>query len=101
MPIFRNNRTEARTAINVHFAGNLLIVTLDNGSLLRVPLEDIGWLHWLLDATPTQRAKWTLEPGGFAVYWEELDDGFEIEHLLKMPDINIQTNVAEQQYILA
>jgi hypothetical protein len=41
-------------------------------------------LKWLAKATPEQRAKWTIEPGGFAIYWEELDDGIEISHLLSM-----------------
>ena len=35
-------------------------------------------------ATPEQRAKWKIEPGGFAIYWEDLDDGIEISHLLSM-----------------
>jgi hypothetical protein len=42
----------------------------------------MDWLKWLANATPDQRVKWTIEPGGFAIYWEELDDGIEISHLL-------------------
>jgi len=41
-------------------------------------------LHWLAKATPAQQKNWTLEPNGFAIYWEELDDGIEISHLLGM-----------------
>jgi hypothetical protein len=37
-----------------------------------------------VQASPEQRAKWSLEPEGFAIYWEELDDGFEIGRLLAM-----------------
>jgi len=44
----------------------------------------MNWLKWLAEATPEQRAKWAIEPGGFVVYWEELDDGFEIQHLLSL-----------------
>ena len=42
----------------------------------------VPWLKWLAQATPKQRAKWKLEPGGYAIYWEDLDDGIEVCHLL-------------------
>jgi len=42
-----------------------------------LPLS-LPWLAWLAQATPEQRAHWSLEPRGFAVYWEELDNGIEI-----------------------
>ncbi len=45
-------------------------------------MDRIAWLDWLLKATPEQRANWSLEPGGFAIYWEDLDDGVEVAHLL-------------------
>jgi len=31
-----------------------------------------------------QRANWSLEPGGYAIYWPDLDDGIEVCHLLDM-----------------
>ncbi len=31
--------------------------------------------------TPEQRADWTIEPDVYAIYWDELDDGIEVEHL--------------------
>jgi len=34
-----------------------------------------------------QRANWSLEPGGFAIYWNDLDDGIEICHLLGMQPV--------------
>ena len=87
MPIFKDNLRTSQRATSVHFSDNDMIVTLNDGTYLRVALGKIAWLRWLLDATPAQRAEWTLEPGGFAVYWDALDDGFEIEHLLNMPDL--------------
>jgi hypothetical protein len=42
----------------------------------------VPWLKWLAKATPKQRANWTIEPGGFAIYWSDLDDGIEVCHLL-------------------
>jgi hypothetical protein len=40
-------------------------------------------LRWLTNATPPQRANWVIGPGGRSVLWNDLDDGIEIEHLLK------------------
>ena len=44
-------------------------------------------MKWLRDATPEQRANWSIEPRGFAIYWEDLDDGIELSHLLSMQPI--------------
>ena len=74
-------------ATDVHFLGNTLFISLSDGRELSVPLDRIDWLRWLLNATPDQRAKWSLEPGGFAVYWEELDDGIEVCRLLDMQSL--------------
>ncbi len=69
---------------SVRFEGNILHILLSDGREISLPIDQMDWLKWLANATPEQRAKWTIEPGGFAVYWEELDDGFEIEHLLSL-----------------
>jgi hypothetical protein len=59
-----------------------LCIFLSDGREISLPIDQMDWLKWLAKAAPEQRAKWTIEPGGFAVYWDELDDGIEIEHLL-------------------
>ncbi len=69
---------------NVRFEGNVLHILLSDGREISLPIDQMEWLKWLANATPEQRSKWTIEPGGFAVYWEELDDGLEIEHLLSL-----------------
>ena len=74
--------TEAVRARDVSFADDRLCIELSDGRQLSVPYKKIPWLKWLAKATPKQRAGWSLEPGGYAVYWEQLDDGFEICHLL-------------------
>ncbi len=66
----------------IRFEANLLHILLSDGREISLPLDRMDWLKWLANATVEQRAKWKIEPGGFAIYWEELDDGFEIEHLL-------------------
>lgn len=71
-------------AKSVSFEGNILHVLLSDGREINLPIDQMDWLRWLAKATLEQRSKWTIEPGGFAVYWEELDDGFEIEHLLSL-----------------
>jgi hypothetical protein len=71
-------------ATNVKFVGNTLCVSLSDGREVSVAIDQVEWLNWLTKATPSQRAKWSLEPEGFAIYWEELDDGIEVCHLLRM-----------------
>ncbi|MBI4787115.1 MAG: DUF2442 domain-containing protein [Chloroflexi bacterium] len=75
-------------ATNVRFAGGMLYVTLNDGRQVGLPLRKTKWLKWLAHATPRQRKRWTIEPLGDAsdevrpLYWNELDDGIEICHLL-------------------
>ncbi len=69
-------------AVDVRFDDNDLTIVLTDGRSLHIPLARIGWLAWLANATPAHRANWIIEPGGFAVYRPDLDDGVEISHLL-------------------
>lgn len=75
------NQVRAKGA---RFVGDVLFVSLSDGREIGLPLEQFEWLAWLKNATPEQRDKWSIEPGGFAIYWEDLDDGIEIGHLLGM-----------------
>lgn len=75
---------EQVAATNVTFEENNLLVLLNDGREISLPIDRIDWLEWLAKATPAQRANWSLEPGGYAVYWEDLDDGFEVCHILTM-----------------
>ena len=84
MDISRNEIVELVQATNVEFEGNMLHVVLSDGRRVSLPLDTISWLSWLAGATPEQRANWSIEPGGYAVYWEDLDDGFEVMHLLNV-----------------
>ncbi|MGD9100132.1 MAG: DUF2442 domain-containing protein [Anaerolineae bacterium] len=71
-------------AIGVRFVDDVLHVALSDKREISVPMEHVPWLEWLVKATPAQRADWSIEPQGFAIYWDELDDGIEICHLLGM-----------------
>jgi len=69
-------------AKDLRFESNTLRILLSDGREISLPIDQMDWLKWLAQAAPEQRVKWTIEPGGFAIYWDELDDGIEIEHLL-------------------
>jgi hypothetical protein len=88
MNTLTDKATETVRAREVSFAGDRLCIELSDGRELSVPYKKIPWLKWLAKATPKQRADWSLEPGGYAIYWEQLDDGVEICHLLGMESLN-------------
>lgn len=75
-------KSESVRAESVRFTGGVLRVGLDDGREVSLPLNEVPWLKWLAKATLKQRANWTIEPGGFAIYWPDLDDGIEVCHLL-------------------
>ncbi|MBI3913849.1 MAG: DUF2442 domain-containing protein [Chloroflexi bacterium] len=81
-----NEKIEVK-AQRVRFVGDLLILELSDGRNISLPMEKIKWLAWLLKATPEQRGKWSILPHGYGVYWEELDDGFEVEHALSTAEL--------------
>lgn len=72
------------TATAVRFSDKMLHVSLSDDREISLPLDRIEWLDWLAKATPEQKANWRIEPGGFAIYWDDLDDGVEVCHLLEM-----------------
>ena len=76
-----NTQVQAK---KLRFEDNLLFILLSDGREISLPIDRMEWLQWLTKATPEQRARWIIEPGGFAIYWEDLDDGIEIEHVLSM-----------------
>ncbi len=86
LPVY-SERDRSVTALKVWFDGDMLSILLDDFRTISVDLTKIKWLNWLKDATPEQRVHWSIEPGGFAVYWENLDDGIEISHLLGIQPI--------------
>lgn len=71
-------------ATGVRFDKNLLHVSLSDGREISIPIDRVEWLRWLVKATDEQRARWSLEPGGFAIYWDDLDDGIEVCRLLDL-----------------
>jgi hypothetical protein len=76
--------SEQVAATKARFEENILYISLSDGREVSLPIDRIDWLAWLAQATPEQRANWSLEPGGYAIYWEDLDDGIEVCHILVM-----------------
>lgn len=76
--------TEEVKAIGVRFEDHRLIIALSDNREISLRMDKIEWLSWLAKATPEQRERWSVEPGGYAIYWEELDDGIELCHVLAM-----------------
>src|SRR4029453_15721837 len=69
---------------NVRFDGDMLFIELDDERQIGLPFKKIRWLDCLAREPPAKRANLTIEPYGYAVWWEELDDGFELEHALSL-----------------
>lgn len=84
----QDNIAELVTVIDILFDDDTLHVQLSDGRRVSLPLNNISWLEWLASASAKQRAGWTIEPGGYAVYWDELDDGFEVAHLLGLQPLS-------------
>jgi hypothetical protein len=84
MTISINSTVQDAEIQNVRFEGQYLFVELNDGRLIGLPYQKIRWLNWLAAATPEQRAKWQIEPQGYAVWWDELGDGFELAHALSL-----------------
>ena len=79
---------ELVTAVDVQFDENILRVLLSDSRQVSLPLDTVSWLNWLYAASPEQRDGWTIEPGGYAIYWQGLDDGLEVAHLLGLQPLS-------------
>ncbi|MFV1976032.1 MAG: DUF2442 domain-containing protein [Candidatus Scalindua sp.] len=84
MPTLTNSNAQTVFATGVRFDKNMLYVSLNDNREICLPVDRMDWLDWLAKATPQQRANWSLESGGFAIYWDDLDDGIEVCHILSM-----------------
>ena len=64
-----------------------MTVVLSDGREVGLPYSRVPSLRWLAGVTATQREDWSIEPGGFAIHWNTLDDGVEVAHLLRLEPI--------------
>jgi hypothetical protein len=84
MSTLDHNDTPEVEIRNIYFQDDLLFVELSDERQIGLPFKKIKWSDWLAKATPEQRSNWSIEPYGYAVWWAELDDGFELEHILSL-----------------
>ncbi len=84
--VFEDNTPEVG-AVNVRVTDTMLWVTLTDGREIGYPLN-VRYMRWLANAAPEQKANWQImEPGGWVIYWPDLDDGIEVVHLLAVKPI--------------
>lgn len=66
-------------AESVSFSDDAIIVRLDDGRTLSVP---IAWYPRLLHGTASERATYQLIGDGEGIHWPELDEDISVEGLL-------------------
>ncbi len=71
---------KSRNAIKIAFENSKMIVFLEDGRELSIPLE---WFPRLRKATDEQLNKWRLIGRGEGIHWEEIDEDISIENLLE------------------
>ena len=67
-------------AVDVSCSDDALIVVLDDGRTVSVPLV---WFPRLLAATPQQRKAWEAIGGGIGMHWEAIDEDISVASLLQ------------------
>src|SRR5262245_26762108 len=67
------------TAVHVSFREDKLIVDLEDGRSIVVPLD---WYPRLAHGSPQERQNWKLLGGGYAIEWPDLDEHIGVEGLI-------------------
>ena len=71
--------TKSYNAVDLYFTDNKMIIYIEDGRELSIPLE---WFPRLRNATTGQLKKWRLIGNGEGIHWEEIDEDILIENLL-------------------
>jgi len=66
-------------AVEVWFEDKKLLVRIEDGREIAVPLE---WFPKLRDAAPKELSNWSLVGNGIGIHWEDLDEDFSVKGLL-------------------
>ncbi len=75
-----NTFPSSAAATSVSVDDEKVVIHLGNGKTVEVAISDHAFLA---AASREQRHKVQIEPYGFALYWPDLDDGFEIARILE------------------
>lgn len=70
---------KSNNAVEVWFKNLQMIVRLDDGREIAVPLN---WFPRLRDASEQQRNNWRLIGGGEGIHWQDIDEDILVEGLL-------------------
>jgi hypothetical protein len=70
-------------AMSVDFEDDSLVVDLEDGRTLYVPLD---WFPRLRDASPEKRRNWRFIGKGYGIHWPDLDEDISVPWLLGLPD---------------
>lgn len=71
---------KSKRAIDLVFSDSKMIVFLEDGRELSIPLE---WFPRLRQATENQINKWRFIGNGEGIHWDEIDEDISIENLLE------------------
>ena len=71
---------KSKNAIDVVFSNSKMIVFLEDGRELSVPLE---WFSKLRIATEKQLNNWRFIGNGQGIHWDEIDEDLSVESLLE------------------
>ena len=66
-------------AVGVHATDDRLIVDLEDGRSISLPLS---WYPRLLHGSPEERNNYQLIGGGSGIHWPDLDEDLSVEDLL-------------------
>jgi Protein of unknown function (DUF2442) len=72
--------SKSKRAINLVFSDSKMIVFLEDGRELSIPLE---WFPRLRKATVEQLNKWRFIGNGEGIHWSAIDEDIAIENLLE------------------
>lgn len=70
---------KSKNAIDIAFENSKMIVFLEDGRELSIPLE---WFPRLRKATSEELSKWRLIGKGEGIHWPEIDEDISVENLL-------------------
>lgn len=74
-----SSENEVATAVDVVVTDDTLMVNLEDGRSVAVPL---GWYPRLLHGTPEERNRWRLIGQGHGIHWPDLDEDISVEGLI-------------------
>jgi Protein of unknown function (DUF2442) len=72
--------SKSKNAVDVLFSDSKMILFLEDGRELSIPLE---WFPRLRQATQNQLNKWRFIGNGEGIHWDEIDEDISVEALMK------------------